>query len=127
MQSDPSQPKAPPLKVEFLSTSSLHLATLLGTLGIKPQNIVRSGDKTVKGHRRVTWTFDLSPFGEEAIGFWQAAQRIEEPLPDDAKLPPLIEWEKMSPSHRRSAINLVHAFAGNLRHFLGHIHSEGAK
>lgn len=111
--------------LSFLSTSSLHLATLLGTLGIKPQNIVHGKDRTTKGHARVTWTFDLTPLGEEAIGFWQAAQRWEKPDHGDEKLPPLVEWEKMSPGERRNAIHLVHAFTSNLRHFLGHIHSEG--
>jgi hypothetical protein len=100
-------------KISFLSTSSLHLATLMASVGCKPQQIVRGPTLTAVGTKQVTWVFAHDETAEEVMGLWQNIQ-------------PAKDWDAMTWEERAMCINVVHAFAGNLRHFLGHT-KEGMK
>jgi len=108
-QTLPQAPKRPftPVRHEFLCTGSLHLATLLATLGIKPLDIMRGPQLTPQGTPKVRWTFQASPLAEEIIHFWNNVQ-------------PSPEFSKLTKEQRIMCVDLVSAFAGNLKHFVSH-------
>ena len=111
-------PPPPGLPVEhrFLTTTSVHVATLLSTMGAEPYNIHLTGQRTPQGDAQVGFSFHHTPQAEEAMLLFQTAPHA------DAKA-----WEAMSKEDRKMVIEFLHAFAGNIRHFTALAKKHGGR
>ena len=104
----------PKPNIEILSTSSLHLATLLGSLGAQPVQIVKGAERNPRGDPIVKWQYRLDPQAEEALRLWNNTSK------------PTKSWDQMTHDERHQAIWLAKAFAQNLRHFIAHVKAVDA-
>lgn len=89
----------------IVKTKNLHLATLLGTIGAEPFKVVKGPDALSNGQLVTYWTFSSNDAIEEAVALWQT--------PGAAK-----DWKDLTLEERRTVVDIVSAFAGNLRGFL---------
>ena len=96
-----------PAQIEFVATSSVHLATLMATCGCKPQRLVRGPRVLSDGSLQTHWCFDSTPKGKELVCLWQ--HPLEVP-----------EWENLTAHERHIVTAYASAFAANIKHFVGH-------
>ena len=90
---------------QIVKTKNLHLATLLGTIGAKPSKTGKGPEVLSNGQLVTWWTFESTQAVDEAVALWQS--------PGAAK-----DWSELTIEERRTVIDIVSAFAGNLSGFL---------
>lgn len=109
--------------IAFVSTSNLHLATLLATVGAQPQQIIQDGGVTPEGNPLTRWVFKADGLAEETIAFWNNPGKYR----NGRDVLPIRDWEQMTHEERSMAINVVAAFTSNLKHFVKHVHARRSK
>lgn len=97
-----------PTQTELIFTGSLHEATMLGTVGVKPYKISKGPDLTPQGQPKVRWIYCGERKADEIIAYWRN-QRLPE-----------FEWDELSKREKDIVISFVTAFAGNIKGFLAH-------
>ena len=98
--------------LSFVTTSSLHLAALLGTLGAKHLKKTYGPDKTPQGQPKVRWVFESDSLTDEIAALWQ------KPINK-------VQWDGLTREQRDCVISVVSAFADNLKHYIAHTKEKG--
>lgn len=104
----------------YISTTNLHLATFLASIGVAPSHLSLENGRTPQGDRRLRWWFHSDPLAERAMALWEAfsptipaiTSRKAEPLP---KTRP---WQELPPEVQAEVVDIITATLSNLRHFL---------
>lgn len=112
---EPGVPISEP--ISFVTTSNLHLATLLATCGCTPISKVKMQAKTPAGDPLTQWTFKSDAVADEVMALWQNPGKFRK----GRALEACRDWEQMTHEERAMAVNVLAAFTSNLRHFLATI------
>lgn len=102
------EPIPPGRSFAYAITNNLHLATLLGSCGCKPVQIVRGPEKTPQGMDVVKWVFESSPTADELIALWK------NPFYNSP------DFAEMTVREKKIIVEYVAGFAANLKHYLAH-------
>jgi hypothetical protein len=97
-----------PNQTELIFTGSVHEATMIGTVGVKPYKTSRGPDKTPQGQLKVRWIYLGDRKAEEIIAYWR-----------NPKMPEF-EWNDLSNREKNVVISFVTAFAANIKHYIAH-------
>lgn len=97
---------------DVILTSSVYLATFLGTMGCKPFQVLKGPEKTQQGDKITKFVYDNNDgVAEDIYSTW--GNPIDPNVPNS--------WSKLTKKEKLIVTNVVTAFCDNLRHFLNEV------
>lgn len=104
--SDVQLPPAGVKVIDCIITPSTHLAAFLGTMGCKPQEVLKGPERTQLGYPVTKWVYENDGRAEEIYAMWGKAVAGGG------------GWETWDQPTKELVVNVLAAFTDNLRHFL---------